>query len=309
MNYRDYYAVLGVPKNASQSDIKKAYRKGAAKYHPDKNQGDKKAEEKFKELNEANEVLSDPDKRKKYDTLGADWDKYQQGSGTGRGGQNYGQGGNSFRFEGDPSDFFGGGDSGFSDFFEQFFGARATGGGGARSSQRRTFAGQDLQAEFEITLLEAYEGSTRTFELQGKSLRISIKPGAYDGQKLKIKGQGGMGINGGPNGDLYLILKLVKDPRFTRQGDDLMTSINVPLYDAVLGEYKEIPTMTGSVKMKIPEGATAGQVLRLKGKGMPMYGKEGKYGDLLVKIDITLPKNLSERELALFRELKSLRKG
>jgi curved DNA-binding protein len=308
MTYKDYYAVLGVPKNASQSDIKKAYRKGAAKYHPDKNQGDKKAEEKFKELNEANEVLSDPEKRKKYDTLGADWDKYQQGGGTGQGWQNYGQGGTSFRFEGDPSDFFGGGDSGFSDFFEQFFGARAS-GGGARSRQQRSFPGQDLQAEFEITLLEAYEGSTRTFELQGKSLRISIKPGAYDGQKLKIKGQGGKGVNGGPNGDLYLILKMVKDPRFTRQEDDLVTSINVSLYDAVLGERKEIPTMAGSVTMKIPEGAVSGQMLRLKGKGMPVYGKAGKYGDLLVKVNIVLPKNLSERELALFRELKSLSKG
>lgn len=304
MNFKDYYTVLGVEKTASQKEIKKAYRKGAAKYHPDKNPENKEAEEKFKELNEANEVLSDPEKRKKYDTLGADWAKYGDGNYSGR--QQQGRSGSgSYRFEGDPNDFFGQGGSEYSDFFEQFFGGRTT--GGRQGRRRASFAGNDLQAELEITLLEAYHGSKRTFELQGKTIRISIKPGAYEGQKLRLKGKGGAGINGGPNGDLYIVLRLVREPKFVREGDNLTTTITVDLYDAILGEKKEIPTLTGSVKMKIPEGLTSGQVLRLKGKGMPVYRKPKVFGDLLVKVNISLPKGLTTEELDLFKQLKKIR--
>lgn len=311
MNYKDYYKILGVKKEASQKEIKKAYRKLAAKYHPDKNQGDKAAEEKFKEINEANEVLGNAEKRKKYDTLGSNWEAYQQGGGDWkqyaqqsrpRGGRG---GGQSFTFEGDPADYFG--NSGHSSFFDMFF----EGGGGEGFSNQgrsqRSQKGQSVEAEMPITLLEAYEGSKRTFELGGKKMRITIKTGAYDGQRLRLQGKGRPGVNGGAAGDLFIILKIQPDARFERIGDDLKFNATVDLYTAILGGKIAIPTMTGSVKMPIPKGSKTGKTLRLKGKGMPKYGKGKEHGNLLVQLNVALPKNLTEEEEELFKKLQTIR--
>jgi len=309
MNYKDYYKLLGVEKDATQKEIKKAYRKLAAKFHPDKNPGNKVAEEKFKEINEANEVLGNAEKRKKYDTLGANWGAYQQGGGDWRQyaqqGQHRGRqdAGQSFTFDGDPSEFFGSSDH--SSFFDMFF------GGDERFSNKnraqRSSRGQSIEAELPITLLEAYKGSKRTFELSNKKMRITIKQGAYDGQRLRLKGKGQAGINGGAAGDLFIILKVLPDIRFKRTGDDLIYRANVDLYTAVLGGSIEVPTMTGSAKMPIPKGSETGKTLRLKGKGMPIYGKEKGYGNLLIKLNVVLPKKLTEKEEELFKKLQALR--
>lgn len=307
MKYKDYYQTLGVGKDASPKEIKKAYRKLAAKYHPDKNPDDATAEEKFKEVNEAHEVLSDPEKRKKYDTLGANWEAYQQGGGDW---QQYarqqGKGdGRTFYYEGDPSDFFGQGQhegSGFSSFFDSFFG-QGRGGG----SRQGGFKGQDWEAEMPITLLEAYQGSRRTFAWQGKNLRITIKPGAFDGQRLRIPGKGAKGVQGGPAGDLYIRLKIQPDHRFTRENDQLIYTTDVNLYTVILGGQIEVPTLAGSqLKVKVPKGSESGKVLRLKGKGMPNYKDPSKHGDLLVKLKVRLPQHLSAEEEALFKQLKDI---
>ena len=317
MQYKDYYEILGVDKTASVKEIKKAYRKLANQYHPDKNPDNKAAEEKFKEATEAYEVLSDSEKRKKYDTLGANWQAYQQGGGnwsqfTGQGGPN---GGRTFHFEGDPSEFFGrGGNSGFSDFFDMFFGGgggedpfgRFRGGRGQASGRSTVQQGRDLQAELHIGLMDAYQGGSRTFELNGQKLRIQIKPGAYDGQKLRIKGKGSPGRSGGPAGDLYLILRISSDARFQREGDNLIHNTNIDLYTAVLGGRVEVPTPSGNVKISIPQGAEPGQTLRLKGKGMPRLEHPGQHGDLLVKLNISMPKHLTEAEKRLFEQLREM---
>jgi len=295
MKYKDYYEVLGVAKNASQKEIKKAFRKLAAKYHPDKNPDNAAAELKFKEINEANQVLSDPKKRKKYDKLGANWEAYEQSSfdpNQARSRQRQ----TTHHFEGDPSDF--------SSFFEQFF------GGGQQFKGRRrqaVFKGQDLEAAMEITLQEAYQGSSRMFELNGQKLRIKIKPGAAHQQKLKIKGKGRPSPNGGPSGDLYIVLKLRPDKRFERVGNDLIYKLDIDLYTAILGGKLTIPTMKGTVKMTIPKGTPFGKTLRLKEKGMPVYGKVGQHGDLRVKLNIQMPKDLSAAEIQLFEQLQELR--
>jgi len=302
MNYKDYYKILGVNKNATEKEIKKAYRKLAKKYHPDNNKGNKASEEKFKEINEANEVLSDPEKRKKYDTLGANWQNYQQGGGDWQ--QYARQGGNSgqtFHFEGDPSEFFGSGGD-FSSFFETFFGQ----GQQQRSSRRAPRKGQDVTASLPITLLEAYEGSKRTFEWKGKKMRISIKPGTKDGQKIRIKGKGEPSRFGGPNGDLYIIMQIQPDARFQRKGDDLVYSAPVSLYTAILGGKVEVPTMTGRVKLTVPKGSETERTVRLKGKGMPKNAQKSQFGDLLVKLKVKLPHSLSSEEEALFRKLQKI---
>jgi curved DNA-binding protein len=304
MKYKDYYKILGVNKDASQKEIKKAFRKLAAKYHPDKNPNNKAAEEKFKEANEANEVLSDPEKRKKYDNLGSNWAAYQQGGGDW---QQYAQrerpgGGRTFTYEGDPSDFFGGSDH--SSFFDMFFGGE---GGRQRGGRPTASRGKDIKAEMPITTLEAYKGSRRAFELNGQKMRITIKPGAYDGQQLRLKGKGQPGRNGAQPGDLYITLKVQPDHRFQRNGDDLMYTANIDLYTAILGGKIDVYTMTGKVKMAVPKGSATNKTLRLKGKGMPKYGKPDQYGDLLVKLNVVLPENLSKEEEVLFEKLRALR--
>ncbi|HPG07865.1 MAG TPA: J domain-containing protein [Saprospiraceae bacterium] len=314
MKYKDYYQILGVAKNASPQEIKKAFRKLAAKYHPDKNPGDKSAEEKFKEINEANEVLSDTDKRKKYDTLGSNWEYYQQAGDDwekyAHQGPRQGGGKRTYYYSGNPEDVFGrGGQSGFSSFFDLFFGEGAQEGDPfARYGERTTQVprGSDVEATMSITMREAYQGSRRTFEFQGEKIRIAIKPGSYEGQKLRLKGKGHPGPRGQARGDLYITLHVTPDRQFIREGDDLIVNAKVDVYTAVLGGNIEVNTMTGKVKVNVPKGIQSGKTLRLKGKGMPVYGKTDEFGDLMVRLDVELPRHLNAQEEELFRQLKAL---
>lgn len=309
MEYKDYYKILGVDKNASQAEIKKAYRKLAVKYHPDKNQGNKEAETKFKEISEANEVLSNPEKRKKYDQLGANWKHYEQ---QGPGGdwsrwQQYGSpgGGASYEFEGDPNDIFGEA-GGFSDFFKSFFGGGFRNTGRAGRGNAFAYKGQDYTAEIKILLDEAYHGTTRMMELNGQKLRIKIKPGIPNNQTLKIKGKGGPGANGGEPGDLFLKVLIEDHPKFERKENDLYVNLKIDLFDAVLGAHHEVDTFKGKVKINIPKGTESGKLLRLKGMGMPLYNHAGAFGDLYVKVKVEMPKNLSQEETELFKKLKEI---
>ncbi|RMG16544.1 MAG: J domain-containing protein [Bacteroidetes bacterium] len=313
MDYKDYYKILGVEKTASQDEIKKAYRKLAVKYHPDKNEGDKAAEEKFKEISEAYEVLSDPEKRKQYDQLGANWKQYQQ-AGFNRGGGRGGDGTYYYEFQGDPSEFFGGGESGFSDFFEAFFGAgrrqrrrSGAGRGAGRGYGFEDFAYEqppaDLSGTVNISLYEAYHGTERIIEVEGKKIRIKIKPGAYTGLKLKVKGKGQKGASG-KAGDLYLTIQVAPDPKYQLKGNDLYTTLHVDLFKALLGGKVSMDTLSGKVNLTLKPGTQNGQQLRLKGKGMPVYGKTGKYGDLYVTIQVDIPKHLTEEQKKLVKQLE-----
>ncbi len=304
MDYKDYYKVLGVDKKASQDEIKKAFRKLAVKYHPDKNKDNKAAEEKFKLVNEANEVLSDPVKRKKYDELGENWRQYEQ-TGARPGGARPGQGQSGpFGFDGDFSDIFGqGGGSGFSDFFEQFFGRGAT-GGGRQSGRSGGFKGQDFQTEMEITLEEAFHGTHRLIELENEKLRMATKPGAYDGQLLRIKGKGGKGSKGN-HGDLYVRVNVLPHPRYTRKGDDLYANHTIDLYTAILGGTTIVDTLSGQVKVKISPGTQSGKTIRIKNKGMPVYGEPNIFGDLYVQLQVHIPERLTDKQRQLFEQLKS----
>jgi curved DNA-binding protein len=300
MEYKDYYKILGVDKKASSAEIKKAYRKLAMKCHPDKAKGDKTAEEKFKSINEANEVLSDSEKRKKYDELGSNWQNYEQSGGAGY--ANQGQGGYQ-QYSGDFEDMFA--NSGYSDFFDAFFG----GGGKSRRGGGRSVStmGQDMQAMIEITLREAYSGTSKVFNYNGQSIKLNVKPGISDGQVLKLAGKGGAGIRGGQAGDLLITIKIIPDAVFDRKGDDLYANLNVSLYDAVLGGKVEFEMIKGKVKIDIPKECSVGKIFRLAKLGMPKYGKTGESGDLYLTVKIELPKNLSAKETALFNELKKLR--
>lgn len=301
MEYKDYYQILGVDKQATDKDIKKAYRKLATEFHPDKNPDNPAAEEKFKEITEAYEVLSDPGKRKKYEQLGANWEAFQQ---SGFDPNQYRRGGSrTYTFRGDPSDFFRAffeGSDG-EDPFDIFMHQR---GGGSRA--RAAYPGQDIQAEMDISLEEAYRGGSRTFTINGQQLRIRIKPGAYDGQKLRLKGKGNPGINGGPAGDLYIILRLAPDSRFQREGNNLIYEQEVNLYTALLGGQINIPTLSGTVSMHIPEVTAPDALLRLKGKGMPRYERPNEHGDLLVRVKVKFPEKLSDAER---KSLEALQKG
>ena len=295
MEYKDYYKVLGVSKSATPAQIKKAYRKLAVKYHPDKNQGDKAAEEKFKEANEANEILSNPEKRKEYDELGANWKNYQQANN-----QSQSQRGQSY--QGDPSQYYG--DQGdFSDFFEHIFNQQRQGSGGRRTASK----GQDLHGEMALTFEESNSGTSRIIQLENQKIRITTKPGSKDGQVLKIKGKGMPGRNNGPKGDLYVKLNVTSDSRFERKGDDLQTTIEVDLYTSVLGGKASVSAINSTINLTIPSGTQPNQLLRLKGKGMPVYNKPGSFGDLLVKVNVTLPKQLSQEEKELFNKLQELK--
>ncbi len=311
MNYKDYYQILGVSKDAGQDDIKKAYRKQAIKYHPDKNQGNKEAEERFKEVSEAYEVLRDPEKRKKYDKLGANWKKYEQ---AGAGGYGYSHGGGpspgseSFYFEGDLGDLFGeaGTGGGFSDFFNAFFGRQGATQSGFGSRQP-SFKGSDLQAEMEISLSEAYHGTTRLLNVNGEKLRINIKPGTYNGQQIRIKEKGAPGTGGGEKGDIYIKINVPSDSMYHIEGNDLIQKSNIDLYTAVLGGKTEINSLAGTLKVPVPKGSQSGSKLRLKGKGMPVYGKPGSFGDLYIELNVKIPTNLTEEEIRLFNKLRSLK--
>ena len=312
MEYKDYYKILGVDKKASGDEIKTTFRKLAMKYHPDKTKGDKTAEEKFKEVNEAYEVLSDTEKRKKYDELGENWKYYQQSGGDASGfdWSRHAQGGTGggksyYHFEGDPNEMFGG--SGFSDFFETIFGQASGRGSSRRKSRASAFKGQDFTAEMNISFEEAYRGSARIFKLDGQSIKLNIKPGINSGQVLKLTGKGAHGINGGPAGDLLLTIKVMNSSNYERKGDDLYTDLDVDLYTAILGGKQEFRTLKGAIKLNIPRGTPIGKVLKLPKMGMPKYGSSKEFGDLFVKISIRLPENLKEKEISLFKELQSIR--
>ena len=296
MDYKDYYKVLGVAKSATQDEIKKAFRKLAVKYHPDKNPGDKKAEEKFKEANEANEVLSDAEKRRKYDELGENWKYYQQQGAPG--GQRTQQ-----RTYHDFGQGFGGE---FSDFFESFFGGTGFGGGGFGQQQRtRTQKGQDLTAQMDISLHEIFYGGTKMVNIDGERVNMKLKPGMRDGQVLRMKGKGGQGAAGA--GDLLITVKIIPDPKFERRGDDLYFDQHLDAITATIGGKILIQGFDKTVSMKIPEGTDSNKVFRLKGMGVPKFEDPSEHGDAYVKVKIVVPKNLSEEELKLLKKFEELR--
>jgi curved DNA-binding protein len=311
MDYKDYYQTLGVERNASESDIKRAYRKLALQYHPDRNPGDKEAEEKFKELNEAYQVISDPAKRARYDQLGDSYSRWQQ-RGTPQGGFNWedwtttAPGGNVRVEVGDLDDLLGGG---FSEFFRRIFGGMpetgAYGGGGRFRPQEQPAAKQSFEQEVVISLLEAYQGSTRRIEIDGRRLEVKTPPGARTGTKVRVSNAVPVGPQG-EKGDLYLVIRVADDPRFERKSNELYTDVNVDLYTAVLGGEVTVPTLTGNVVLTIPPGTQSGQAIRLTGRGMPQLKNPKAYGDLFVRVKVRIPKDLSPRQKDLFQELKQL---
>ena len=318
MDYQDYYKVLGVNKSASSAEIKKAYRKLARAHHPDMNPGDKKAEEHFKQINEAYEVLSDPERRKKYDQLGASYQRYQRTGGDPRDfdwsqwASGFGQpGGVRVEYGGNLDDLFGGA-GGFSDFFNSIFGG--TGGGqdvfqsarGSRTAQG--MRGQDFEQEVEITLEEAFAGTTRVLQKDGQRLEVKIPVGARTGTRVKFAGQGATGIGSGQAGDLYLVVKVLPHETFEREGDDLRCELPVDIYTAILGGEATVHTLSGDVKLKIPPETQSGRIFRLAGQGMPRLRDPQTRGDLKVKVRVMIPQHLGAREKELFQELAALRK-
>lgn len=319
MAYIDYYKVLGVDRNVSQNDLKKAYRKLARKFHPDLNPNDSSAKDKFQEINEANEVLSDPEKRKKYDEYGEHWkhaDEFeaqkraqQQAGGFGGAtggfgggaGQGFSDGNGSYWHTSGGGGFSDGNAGGFSDFFESMFGNR-----GGKGQGTAGFRGQDFNAELHISLHDAARTHKQILNVNGKQVRITIPAGVADGQVIKLKGYGAEGINAGPAGDLYITFIIAEDPVFKRLGDDLYVDLEVDLYTAVLGGEKVVDTLDSKVKLKIKPETQNGTKVRLKGKGFPVYKKEGHFGDLIVVYSVKIPTNLTDRQKELFRELQSM---
>lgn len=297
MAFIDYYEILGVPKTATEKDIKNAYRKLARKYHPDLNPNDAEANKKFQQLNEANEVLSDPEKRQKYDKYGENWqrgeeyEQYRQQQEQNRSYQSH-TGGRASSFEG-----FGTED--FSDFFQSMFG----GAGGPGGGRQAKFRGQDFNAELHLNLRDVVQSHKQTLTVNGKNIRITIPAGVENGQAIKIAGHGGPGVNGGPAGDLYITFVVADDARFKRVGDDLYATVKLDLYTAVLGGEVTVDTLDGKVKIKVKPETQNGTRVKLKGKGMPVYKKENQAGDLYVNYDIQVPVNLTEQQRKLFEEL------
>ena len=300
MAFIDYYKVLGVERNASQEEIKKAYRKLAKKYHPDINKDNPQAQERFQEINEANEVLSDSEKRKRYDEYGEHWKHSEEFEAQRQGAHGFGGDAQDFDFGG----FGGFGDfrrsagnrSGFSDFFEQIFGS------GAFRAEREQRV-NDLQATLQLTLQEAATTHKRILEVEGEKIAITIPAGIADGQKIRIKGHGGKSVDGTRRGDLYITFTVEPDSRFTRLGDDLQTTVTCDLYTLLLGGEAMVPTLDGSVRAKIKAGTQPDSKLRLRGKGMPHYRREGK-GDLIVEIKVVLPQ-LNAEQMEMVRKLKA----
>lgn len=297
MAFMDYYKILGVEKNASDDDIKKAYRKLARKLHPDLNPNDKEANKKFQQINEANTVLSDPEKRKKYDQYGEHWEQgeaYEQARKA--------QGNTQQRSSGQP---FAGGfaNEDFSDYFESMF-------GGSRNSGGRTvkFRGQDFNATLQLELEQAYTIQKHTFTINGKQVRISIPAGVEDGQVIKLVGYGGKGVNGGPDGDLFITITVDAGKEFKRVGNDLFKTVEIGLYEAVLGADLTVDTLAGKLKLKVQPGTQNGTKVRLKGKGFPIYKSEDHFGDLILTYQVRIPTNLTDQQKTLFTELANLSK-
>ena len=292
MEYVDYYNILGVDKSASANEIKSAYRKLARKHHPDLNPDDKEANKKFQQLNEANEVLSDPENRKKYDQYGKDWkhaDQFEQ--------SRQSRPKHSGRNENSSGGF---GDNDFSDFFESMFG----GSQGGRSQAK--YRGQDYNAELHLDQMDAYKTHQQTITVNGKNIRITIPAGIEDGQVIKLKGHGSPGVNGGPGGDLYITFSITNQSKFRRLKNDLHTIEDLNLYTAVLGGEITIETLSGKVKLKVNPGTQSGSKTKLKGKGFPIYKKEGEFGDLFVTYHVLIPTNLMEEQKELFTKLSKL---
>lgn len=298
MEFIDYYKVLEIDKGASEADIKKAYRRLARKLHPDLNPNDETAKKKFQQINEANEVLSDPEKRRKYDQYGKDW---QHAEAFEKQKQNQQQ----HQGRGYTAQDFSGGDGDFSDFFESMFGG--TGRGGARGSGQMRYSGQDFNAELHLSLQDAAKTHQQTLTVNGKNIRITIAAGVENGQTIKIAGHGGLGMNGGPNGDLYITFVISNNTKFKREGDNLYVNVDLDLYTAVLGGDITIDTMDGKVKLPVKAETQSGTKVKLKGKGFPVYKKEGQFGDLYVTYQVKTPVNLTDKEKELFTELSKLR--
>jgi len=292
MDFIDYYKLLGIDKTATSRDIKNAYRKLARKYHPDLNPNNKDAKRNFQQINEANEVLSDPEKRKKYDKYGKDWQhseqfekqkQYQQQSSDPRGARYTGS-----QYDGD-----------FSDFFESMFGGAA----GAGRRRQVKYRGEDYTAELHMELIDAYKTHKQTLTVNGKQIRITIPAGIENGQTIKIAGHGGQGVNGGPDGDLYIAFSIENHPRFKRLGNDLYTSVDLDLYTAVLGGEITIDTLDGKVKLRVKPETQNGTKVKLKDKGFPVYKNEGQFGDMLITYSVKIPTNLTEKQKKLFTQL------
>ncbi|MGZ5253982.1 MAG: DnaJ C-terminal domain-containing protein [Flavitalea sp.] len=293
MQFIDYYKILGIPKTATEAEIKVAYRKLARKYHPDLNPNDKEAEKRFKEINEANEVVSDPEKRKKYDEYGKDWkhadeikkaQQQQQSKRADNSQQEYGE------FSGD-----------FSEFFKSMYGH-----GESRSRQTK-FRGQDINAELHLNLKDVYTTQKQTITVNGKNIRLTFPAGIENGQVIKISGHGGHGTNGGPNGDLYITFSINNDTKFKREGSNLYTTADLDLYTALLGGEVMMDTFEGKVKLKVAPETQSGTTVKLKGKGFPVYKKENEFGDLYITYQIKLPVSLSDKEKDLITELQKIR--
>jgi curved DNA-binding protein len=309
VDFKDYYESLGVSKTASEDEIKKAFRKLARKFHPDVAKDKKGAEDKFKEINEAYEVLSDPEKRKKYDTLGANWKQGAPPPGGGFGGRGRGAGAEEFHFNG----------TGFSDFFEQFFGGRGAprggggfGGGGGRQPSG-PMRGNDVESDLMVTLHEVLNGSVRqislrrvdenTGETKTDSFRVRIPAGATEGRLIRVPNKGGQGLNGGPAGDLFLRVRLARHPDFRVKGQDLYYDVRLAPWEAVLGATISVPTLDGNVSVKIPPGAQPGQKLRVRDQGLP--GDGGVRGHLIADIKVVTPENVSDDEKRQWEQLAS----
>lgn len=320
MEYKDYYRSLGVDKSASADDIRKSYRRLARKYHPDVNPNNKSAEERFKEINEAYEVLSDPEKRRKYDQLGASWQQYQTMGGDPSGfdwsqwfgGPTAAQSGGRTTYTEyvDLNDLFGG-EGGFSDFFQFIFGGR--GGGPAQARQARSspfvLEGQDIEQDVPISLEEAYHGTTRVLQVGQRRLEVKIPPGVRTGSRVRVAGEGTPGSNGGKPGDLYLVITVMEHPIFRRDGDDLHMRLSVDLYDLILGGEVTVNTLRGRVSLTIPPETKAGQTFRLRGQGMPRLRKPSEHGNLFVEVQPVIPQKLNDKEKELYRQLADLRRS
>jgi curved DNA-binding protein len=305
MEYHDYYKTLGVDKNAAREDIKKAYRKLALKYHPDRNQGNKEAEKKFQHINEANEVLSDPEKRKKYDNLGEHWQDYKT-KGAYSSGERSQSGRKSrsqpFQYGNEYDDLFGRnrGRGGFSDFFEAFFGNFDS----QSSDPLKDFRGQDYETKMEISLEEAFNGTSRIIQLENEKIRITVKPGVSDNQILRAKGKGGKGSSKSKHGNLFVKVSIKNHEIYERKENDLIMEKHVDLFTATLGGELLIDTLHGKIKLNILPGTQSGKILRIKGKGMPIPDLKNNYGDLLVHLKVIIPEKLSAGQRDLFEQLK-----